>query len=347
MATVDPNNTALTNLVSTKNQLINEAQANYNSASQGASQKYNELIQASKDYGEKQAEIQEQKTNQTIAEINQQKDKASRDYTKEQKGAYVDYARQTNDTGVNAEKMAVQGLTGSGYQETSKVSMYNAYQNRIALARESYNDAILNYDNQITQARLANSATLAEIAYNSLQTQLQLSLEGLQYENELLQQLTNTKLNVNTSYDNLWQSMYNTILNENQFNEQMNYQKERDKVADSQWEKQYQLSLANSRRSSSGGSRSSSKSSGKSKGSSDGLVLKDDSNGSIDGNNASESSNSWADNFMQVLIDQGDTYTTGQFERSLNNFVRNGKITQAEANAIRQESIERGIYKPT
>lgn len=258
MATVDKNDSALTNLVDTKNQLINEAQANYNNASQGASQKYNELIQASKDYGKEQADIQQQQTNQTIAEINQNKEKTERDYLKEQKGAYVDYANQTNKYGVNAEKMAAQGLLGSGYQESSKVSMYNAYQNRVAVAKQSFNDAIVQYDNQITQAQIANSAALAEIAYNSLQTQLKLSLEGLQYENELLQQLTNTKLSVNTSYDNLWQSMYNTLLDESQFNEQMAYQKERDAVADRQWEKEYALSLASSRRSGSSSSKSSS-----------------------------------------------------------------------------------------
>ncbi len=254
MATIDPNNMALKGLESTKNELIEEAQNNYNIASKGASEKYNELIQASKDYGEEQAKIQQGQTDQTIAEINQQKNKTERDYLKEQKGAYADYAKQTNAYGVNAEQMAAQGLVGSGYQESSKVSMYNTYQNRVATARESFNDAILNYDNQITQARLANSASLAEIAYNSLQTQLQLSLEGLQYENELLQQLTNTKLSVNTSYDNLWQSMYNTLLDEAQFNEQMAYQKERDAVADAQWQKEYALSVANSNKSSSSSS---------------------------------------------------------------------------------------------
>jgi len=255
MAAVDVNNSALTNLVDTKNQLINEAQANYNKASQGATQKYNELIQASKDYGKEQADIQQQQTNQTIAEINQNKDKTQRDYLKEQKGAYVDYANQTSQFGVNAEKMAAQGLLGSGYQESSKVSMYNTYQNRVALARQSFNDAIVQYDNQITKAQIANSAALAEIAYNSLQTQLQLSLEGLQYENELLQQLTSTKLSASTSYDNLWQSMYNTLLDESQFNEQLAYQKERDKVEDSHWEKEYALSLAAQKKSSSGSSK--------------------------------------------------------------------------------------------
>ena len=321
MATVDKNDSTLTNLVDTKNQLINEAQANYNNASQGASQKYNELIQASKDYGKEQADIQQQQTNQTITEINQNKEKAERDYLKEQKGAYTDYANQTNKYGVNAEKMAAQGLLGSGYQESSKVSMYNAYQNRVAVARQSFNDAIVQYDNQITQAQIANSAALAEIAYNSLQTQLKLSLEGLQYENELLQQLTNTKLNVNTSYDNLWQSMYNTLLDESQFNEQMAYQKERDAVADRQWEKEYALSLASSRRSGSGSSKKSSSSSGS-------LKIGDSSEG------ISDYAKTVASNLSKLKNAPAGSSIINQSKAQVANLVNQGTLSQQEAEYI-------------
>lgn len=131
--------------------------------------------------------------------------------------------------------MAAAGLTGSGYQESSRVSMYNTYQNRVSLARQTFNDAIVSYDNQITQAQIANSAALAEIAYNALQTQLQMSIQSIQYENELLQQLMSQKLSINSSYDQLWQSMYNTLLDESQFNEQMAYQKQRDAVEDARY----------------------------------------------------------------------------------------------------------------
>lgn len=254
MATVNPNDERLQQYESTKNNLINEAQSNYNKTSSGAEQKYNELIQASKDYGQQQAEITQAQTDQTVAVINQNKDKAEKDYIKEQKGAYTDYAKQTNAYGVNAEVQASAGLQGSGFSESSKVSMYNTYQNRYTTAREVYNQAVLNYDNQITQAQLQNSAQLAEIAYQSLQTQLQLALEGFQYKNELLNNLLNQKLSISSTYDNLWQSQYNTLLNEAQFNEQMSYQKQRDAIADSQWQQQYNLSRAKA--SSSGGGNS-------------------------------------------------------------------------------------------
>ena len=275
MATVNTNDERLLQYESTKNNLINEAQTNYNKVSSGAEQKYNELINATKDYGEQQAEITQAQTDQTIKEINQNKEQAEKDYIKEQKGAYTDYAKQTNAYGTNAEIQASAGLQGSGYSESSKVSMYNTYQNRYTTAREVFNKAVLNYDNQIAQAQLQNNAQLAEIAFNSLQTQLTLALEGFQYQNELLNNLLSQKLSISGTYDNLWQSQYNTLLNEAQFNEQMAYQKQRDAVADSQWQQQYNLSRA---KASSSGGGSSKLSSGSSKKSGSGSKLSGGSN---------------------------------------------------------------------
>jgi hypothetical protein len=241
MASVDLNNTTLRDINSKKDSLVNEVQTNYNNQVNLTDQKYNELINASKDYAKQQSNIQQQQTNQTIKEINQNKEKAEKDYTKEQKGAYADYAKQTNDYGVNAERQAAAGLQGSGYSESSKVNMYNTYQNRYVAARDSYNLAIQNYDNQIAQARIQNSSALAEIAYNALQTQLQTAIEGFQYKNELLNNLTSQKINISSTYDNMWQSQYQTLLNEAQYNEDMAYQKQRDSVADSQWQKEFEL----------------------------------------------------------------------------------------------------------
>lgn len=321
MATVDRNNSSLTELVNTKNQLLDEAQTNYNNAIQGSEQKYNELIQASKDYGTQQTELQQARTDQNIAEINQEKGKTQRDYLKEQKGAYTDYANQTNEYGTNAERMAAQGLIGSGYQETSKVAMYNAYQNRIAQARQSYNDAVVQYDNQIAQAKLANSSALAEIAYNSLQNQLKLSLEGLQYKNQLLQDLTNTKLNINSTYNNMWQSMYNTLLQESQFNEQMDLQRQQLALQKQQ--------LAQSRKSS-GGSSSSKKSSGEE------LVVNDDggsnANKEITSNNVKLSSQAQA-----VLAMNRKALAMGNANvarGAVADAVSRGQITENEATVI-------------
>ena len=147
---------------------------------------YEDQKAAIQDYANTQSQIQQENTNFTIDTINQQKEQANKDYTKEQKGAYVDWQKQSNQYGANAEQMAASGLTNTGYSESSQVSMYNQYQGRVATARETFNKAILNYDNSIKEAQLQNNSKLAEIAFNALQSQLELSLEGFQYKNSLL-----------------------------------------------------------------------------------------------------------------------------------------------------------------
>lgn len=88
--------------------------------------------------------------------------------------------------------------------------MYNTYQNRVTTAREVYNQAVMNYNNAIKDARLQNNAALAEIAYQALQTQLELSLEGFQYKNNLIIEQANKKLEV----ENLYHSYYLDVLNQ-------------------------------------------------------------------------------------------------------------------------------------
>ena len=192
--------------------------------------KYTEQqINAVKDWEKTQTDLQNEQTDFTIQQVNQQKDQAKSDYIKEQSGAYKDWQKQSNSYGANAEAMAAQGMANSGYSESSQVSMYNSYQNRVATARETYNRAVLNYDNAITQARLANSSALAEIAYESLSKQLELSLTGFQYKNTLVLEKSRTAREISQDY---W-SRYKDLLS------QINSQK-----ALALDEKAYQLDLA-------------------------------------------------------------------------------------------------------
>lgn len=267
---------------------INEVTDTYNNMINQSDQFYQNQINAAKDYATTQQDLQNQQTQLAIDEINQQKDKAQKDYLREQRGAYTDWQRESNRYGVNAEQQAASGLRNTGYSESSQVSMYNTYQNRVSTARESYNLAIQNYDNGIREARLANSSKLAEIAYNALQTELELSLNGFQYKNNLILDLTNKKQDINNTYYARWQNVLGQMNTENalaeqirqynenmalnrekeqeairQYNEKMAYQKERDKVADKQWEKEYKLA---SKKASSSAKRSSGGSSKKSSG---------------------------------------------------------------------------------
>lgn len=212
---------------------------------------YDKQIEASKDWADRQAQLQQEKTDFAIEKIEQQKAQAQKDYTKEQSGAYVDWQKQSNQYGANAEQMAAQGMAGSGYSESSQVSMYNTYQNRVASARESYMKAVLNYDNAIKDAQLQNNSLLAEIAYNALQQQLELSLQGFQYKNQLILDKTKQKLEVDNMYYNRYQDVLQQINHENalaeqvrQFNE--NKALEREKLAEQQ--RQFNAQLAEEQR---------------------------------------------------------------------------------------------------
>lgn len=250
-----------------KQNALNNINNTYNNMINQSDKFYQDQIQASKDYADKQSEIQQANTDFAIDKINQQKEYARKDYLKEQTGAYTDWQKQSNMYGANAEQMAASGLANAGYSESSQVSMYNTYQNRISTARDSFNRAVLEYDNAIKEAQLANNSALADIAYKALQTQLEVSLQGFQYKNTLLQTQINEQQETEDRYHQRWQDVLSQINTENslkeqvrQYEEKMAYQKERDRIADEQWNKQYQLSLASMY--SSGGGRSSGGSSG-------------------------------------------------------------------------------------
>ena len=182
----------------------------------GESDKYYQAqIDASKEWAATQGQLQQEQTDFAIEQIEQQKDQAHKDYVKEQSGAYVDWQKQSNQYGVAAEQQAAAGMAGTGFSESSQVSMYNTYQNRVATARESYNQAILNYNNAIKDARLQNNSVLAEIAYQSLQQQLALSLEGFQYKNNLILEQANKKVEVDNMYYNRYLDVLNQINTEN------------------------------------------------------------------------------------------------------------------------------------
>ena len=225
---------ALTNVNNTYNNMINQSD-----------KYYQDQMNAVKDYANTQSQLQQENTNFTIEQIEQQKQQAEKDYTKEQKASYVDWQKQSNQYGANAEQMAASGLTNTGYSESSQVSMYNQYQGRVATARESYNQAVLNYNNNIKEAQLANNSKLAEIAFNALQTQLELSLQGFQYKNELINTQLQQQQATEDRYYSRWQDVLNQMNQENQFAESIRQYEQNYQLQTKQFEeqkKQFQLS---------------------------------------------------------------------------------------------------------
>lgn len=204
-----------------KKAALNEVDVTYGNMIKNSDKYYQAQIDAAQDWADKQTQLQQEQTDFTIEKIEQQKEQAQKDYTKEQSGAYVDWQKQSNQYGANAEAMAAQGMANTGYAESSQVSMYNTYQNRVYTARESYNQAVLNYNNAIKDARLQNNSALAEIAYQALQTQLELSLEGFQYKNSLIIEKSNKRLEVDNMYYNRYQDVLDQINTENALAEEV------------------------------------------------------------------------------------------------------------------------------
>lgn len=201
----------LTQVEDDKKAALSDIEQTYGGMINASDGYYNSQIQAAKDWEAKQTKLQNEKTDFAIQEINQQKAQAKQDYTKEQSGAYTDWQKQSNPYGANAEQMAAQGMMNTGFAESSQVSMYNTYQNRVAMARQSYDRAVLNYNNAITEARLQNNSVLAEIAYQSLQKQLELSLAGFQYKNTLILEQAKTKRETEQMYHSQYMDVLQQI----------------------------------------------------------------------------------------------------------------------------------------
>ncbi len=338
---------------------LSDLEKTYDGMIDRTDQYYQNQIDASKEWAEKQTQLQQEKTDFAIEKIEQQKAQAQKDYTKEQSGAYVDWQKQSNQYGANAEAMAAQGMAGTGYSESSQVSMYNTYQNRVATAREAYLRAVQNYDNSITEARLQNNSLLAEIAYNALQKQLELSLQGFQYKNQLILDKTAKKLEVDQMYHERWQDVLQQINHENAMAEQirqfnMNLAMEREKMAEQQ--RQFNAQLAEEQRqynetmawnksqaaakSSGGGGGSSSSSGGGGKvGVSSGS--KSPSKGELNRGQGTKKQGTSASDYLNALIASGADKSKVSNEIAI--ALRNGEITQAEATRLRNIFTPRGV----
>ena len=203
-----------------KQEALTENEKLYSGMVNESDKYYQAQIDAANQYAETQKKNQQEQTDFAIEKIEQQKEQAHKDYLKEQTASYVDWQKQSNQYGANAEQMATSGLKNTGYSESSEVSMFNQYQGRVSTAREGYNTAVLNYDNAMKDARLQNNSILAEIAYNTLQTTLELSLQGFQYKNNLLLEQANKKLEINNTYYARYQDVVDQINTENALLEQ-------------------------------------------------------------------------------------------------------------------------------
>lgn len=145
---------------------------------------------------------------------NQNKEKAERNFQKEaqaSKNAYYDFI---NPYGVQAEIQAQNGLAGSGYSETAKSQAWTTQQNRTAQARASMNEAKLQFDNAIKEAQLNNDTQKAQLALQILEQKQNEMLRSFNYTSEARQNQLNNYQNLDSDYNNRYNTLYNQIADE-------------------------------------------------------------------------------------------------------------------------------------
>ena len=193
---------------------LDKATATYTGMMEKSQQLYKEQIDATKAWEEERKQLQQEQTDFAIEQTQKQKEQAEKAYEKEQSAAYADWQKEKNAYGVNAEQMAEAGLAGSGYSESARVNMYNTYQQRVTAARDSITQAVADFDAAMQAAVLQNDVAMAEIAFQALQQRMTLSLEGFQYENQLIFALEDEKKAIDSQYDSKWEDVLAQLMAE-------------------------------------------------------------------------------------------------------------------------------------
>lgn len=276
----------LTNIEAQKQAQLQKSDALYNNILNDIGNLYQQQQDYANQYETTQNDILDKQLAYNTGLIEQQKEIARQNKAEEERKARNTYDAYQNRYGSGAESLANSGLSNSGYAVRQSDSANVAYQNRLAMANKTMQNAITQYDNDINQARLNNDVAKAQNALEKLKLQLQYSESYYTKKGDTMQNQFASNQNIDTNYYNRYQTEYQNIQNEKarqeairqweaemaekqrQYDANMAYQKERDRVADAQWEKEYALSKANAaaKRSSGSSGSSYSLSSGNSKG---------------------------------------------------------------------------------
>lgn len=202
---------------------------------------------------EQQRNIIDTSTQQTVDELNRNKQKYEEQANKVNRGLYTDYKKQINPYGTNAENMAANGLNGGGLSETTKANYYNTYQNARAEATNTANTIKADFDAQIAMARQNGDIQQAQAALEMYRQKINdlYNTYNLKYQQDQFnyqkEQDNRTQNNWEREFERAreqaeWDRDYRERqfdYNRSQDERNYNYQLDRDRVADEQWNKQY------------------------------------------------------------------------------------------------------------
>lgn len=136
---------------------------------------------------------EQQKLNDQIVDTGIQKVQSQVDFEKQQyeqeaqknaKALYTNYQKEQNQYGANAEAIASQGLANSGYAESSRVNLYNNYQNNVTSLMNEMTRQKAVLDQQMNQAYLDADIQKAQNLANIYQQKMQMTMNtyGLRYQ---------------------------------------------------------------------------------------------------------------------------------------------------------------------
>lgn len=212
---IDPKDPKLQEVKTWNKTSTYNSDAMYDRAHNAAQDNYENSRDSLQDWEKIQKENQQKQTDFTIEKINQQKEQAKTDFQKEASAAYVDYQKQINPYGAEAEQRAAMGMTNTGYSESSLVNMYNQYQIRYTAARELFQKAVMNFENQITEAKLANDAALAKIGIETMQAIFELDAEWMAQSLSITEKKAQAQRDIQALANDKYKTIYDLLMQEN------------------------------------------------------------------------------------------------------------------------------------
>lgn len=244
-----------------KQEAINQSNNMYEGLLTDNENIYNQQLDYANQYEQTQNETLDKQLAFQQEQIEKQKQEAQQIKEIEAKKAKNDYTSFVNPYGYQAEQLASQGLANSGVSETAKLGGWNTYQNRLATANKTMQDAFTEYDTAINEARLNNDVQKAQNALTKLQMQLEYAQNYYSNKSTISQNQLSNNQALDSDYYNRYQTEYNNIQAEKereeairQFNEQLalqqqqfEYQKQQDALAQQNWEKEYALAQEQAR----------------------------------------------------------------------------------------------------
>ena len=277
---------------------------------------------------QKQTDLINQQTQMQVDELNREKEKLDKETAKTTSGLYSAWQKQTNQYGAGMEQLAQQGLGNSGYAESTRTSLYNAYQKSVTDTLNNSRELKADYDFKITQARQNGSVQQAQAALDLYSQRLQLLTQNYELRQNREQYLYQQERD--RIADQQWQKSFDEQVRQNELENQwrqkeFDYQQQRDAVADSQWQQQFNLSKKNSSSGSSSRKKSSSKSSSKSSG----------GNLSVSGSNVSDYAKNVANNLLNLKKPNAfSNALMNQAKNTVANMVNEGNLSTEDANYI-------------